>query len=60
MLHLQSSIPLVLELPRRLQAAFSEAVQRTAATSSGEITHDTLSALFKETYGYDAHRGHCR
>ena len=49
MSHLQSSIPLGLELPRRLQAAFFEVVQRTAATSSGEITHDALSALFKET-----------
>lgn len=46
-----------LELPRRLQAAFFEVVQRTAATSSGEITHDALSALFKETYGYDAPPG---
>jgi 2-isopropylmalate synthase len=46
-----------LELPRRLQAAFFEAVQRAAANSSGEITHDALSALFKETYGYDSPSG---
>ena len=46
-----------LELPRRLQAAFFEVVQRAAATASGEITHDALSALFKETYGYDAPSG---
>ena len=46
-----------LELPRRLQAAFFEVVQRTAATSGGEITHDALNALFKETYGYDAPSG---
>ncbi|KAI0306393.1 2-isopropylmalate synthase [Multifurca ochricompacta] len=43
-----------LELPRRLQAAFFEVVQRAAAGSGGEIAHDALSALFRETYGYDS------
>ncbi|KAH9996877.1 2-isopropylmalate synthase [Russula vinacea] len=42
-----------LELPRRLQAAFFEVVQRAAVDSGGEIAHDALSALFKTTYGYD-------
>ncbi|KAH9079617.1 2-isopropylmalate synthase [Lactarius deliciosus] len=41
-----------LELPRRLQAAFFEVVQRAAASSGGEIAQDALSGLFKETYGY--------
>ena len=41
-----------LELPRRLQAAFFEVVQRAAASSGGEIAQDALSTLFKETYGY--------
>jgi 2-isopropylmalate synthase len=42
-----------LELPRRLQAAFFEVVQRAAVDSGGMISHDALSTLFKETYGYD-------
>jgi 2-isopropylmalate synthase len=46
-----------LELPRRLQAVFFEVVQRAAANSSDEITHDELSALFKETYGYESPSG---
>ena len=41
-----------LELPRRLQASFFEAVQRAAASSGGEIVQDSLTTLFKETYGY--------
>lgn len=41
-----------LELPRRLQASFFEVVQRAAASSGGEIAQDSLSTLFKETYGY--------
>jgi 2-isopropylmalate synthase len=43
-----------LELPRRLQAAFFEVVQRAAVGSGGEIAHEALSALFKKTYGYDS------
>ncbi|KAF8264234.1 2-isopropylmalate synthase [Lactarius quietus] len=43
---------LQLELPRRLQASFFEVVQRAASSSSGEISQDALSVLFKETYGY--------
>jgi 2-isopropylmalate synthase len=43
-----------LELPRRLQAAFFEVVQRAAVDSGGMISHDALTALFKETYGYDS------
>ncbi len=46
-----------LELPRRLQAAFFEVVQRAAVDSSGEITHDALGLLFKKTYGYDSPSG---
>ena len=46
-----------LELPRRLQAAFFEVVQRAAADSSGEIAHDALGPLFKKTYGYDSPSG---
>lgn len=46
-----------LELPRRLQAAFFEVVQRAAASSGGEITHDALGPLFKKTYGYDSPSG---
>ena len=46
-----------LELPRRLQAAFFEVVQRVAAGSSGEIAHDALGPLFKKTYGYDSPLG---
>ena len=45
---------LSLELPRCLQAAFFEVVQRAAAGSGGEIAHDALGALFKTTYGYDS------
>jgi 2-isopropylmalate synthase len=46
-----------LELPRRLQAAFFEVVQRAAVGSSGEITPDALGLLFKKTYGYDSPSG---
>jgi 2-isopropylmalate synthase len=46
-----------LELPRRLQAAFFEVVQRAAVDSGGFISHDALTALFKETYGYDSPPG---
>ncbi len=46
-----------LELPRRLQAAFFEVVQRAAVGSGGEITHDALGPLFKKTYGYDSPSG---
>ncbi|KAI0281564.1 2-isopropylmalate synthase [Russula brevipes] len=46
-----------LELPRRLQGAFFEVVQRAAAGSGGEIAQDALSALFKETYGYGSPSG---
>ncbi|KAI0318829.1 hypothetical protein OF83DRAFT_1170761 [Amylostereum chailletii] len=45
---------LALELPRRLQAAFFEVVQRVARSSSDEISYDALTALFKDTYGYDS------
>jgi 2-isopropylmalate synthase len=46
-----------LELPRRLQAAFFEVVQRAAAGSNGEIAHDALEPLFKKAYGYDSPSG---
>jgi 2-isopropylmalate synthase len=41
-----------LELPRRLQAAFFEVVQRTARHSGGEISYGALTELFQSTYGY--------
>ena len=44
---------LALELPRRLQAAFFEVVQRSARESGDAIGYDALTTLFKETYGYD-------
>lgn len=44
---------LELELPRRLQAAFFEVVQRVARDSGDEIPVDALPTLFKDTYGYD-------
>lgn len=43
---------LQLELPRRLQASFFEAVQRAASGSGGEISYDGLVALFRQTYGF--------
>ncbi|TBU35550.1 2-isopropylmalate synthase [Dichomitus squalens] len=43
---------LKLELPRRLQASFFEAVQRAAHGSGGEISYDALVGLFRERYGY--------
>lgn len=44
---------LALELPRRLQTAFFEVVQRSARESGDAIGYDALTTLFKETYGYD-------
>lgn len=41
-----------LELPRRLQSAFFEVVQRAARDSGGDILHDKLIDLFQSTYGY--------
>ncbi|KAI0807858.1 2-isopropylmalate synthase [Fomes fomentarius] len=43
---------LQLELPRRLQASFFEAVQRAVRGSGGEISYDGLVALFRQTYGF--------
>ena len=45
-----------LQLPRRLQASFFEVVQREGLKSGGQISHDNLTQLFKETYGYDVPR----
>lgn len=42
-----------LELPRRLQAAFFEVVQRTAQKTNGEISYDGLLQLFRDSYGFD-------
>ncbi|KZV62623.1 2-isopropylmalate synthase [Peniophora sp. CONT] len=47
---------LELELPRRLQTAFFEVVQRVARDSGDEIPVDALPELFKDTYGYDTIR----
>lgn len=41
-----------LVLPRRLQSAFFEVVQRKARESNGEISLDDLTKLFRETYRY--------
>jgi 2-isopropylmalate synthase len=41
-----------LELPRRLQLSFFEAVQRNARDNGGEISVEALKELFKSTYGY--------
>ncbi|EIN07046.1 2-isopropylmalate synthase [Punctularia strigosozonata HHB-11173 SS5] len=43
-----------LELPRRLQSAFFEVVQRTAQEQGGEISYQALLDLFKSTYGYES------
>ncbi|KAF4576643.1 hypothetical protein EYR40_000887 [Pleurotus pulmonarius] len=42
-----------LELPRKLQSAFFEVVQRAARDFGGEISIDTLTELFKKTYKFD-------
>jgi 2-isopropylmalate synthase len=42
-----------LELPRRLQSAFFEVVQRTAQDQGGEISYQALLDLFKTSYGYE-------
>lgn len=42
-----------LQLPRRFQASFFQVVQRATLDSSGQISHDSLTQLFKETYGYE-------
>jgi 2-isopropylmalate synthase len=41
-----------LELPRRLQVAFFEVVQRHARETSDEISHKALAQLFRSTYDY--------
>ncbi|EJD02253.1 2-isopropylmalate synthase [Fomitiporia mediterranea MF3/22] len=41
---------LQLDLPRRMQAHFFEAVQR--ASADGAISYDALTALFRKTYGF--------
>ncbi|KAL4067746.1 hypothetical protein V8B97DRAFT_1416981 [Scleroderma yunnanense] len=45
-----------IQLPRRLQASFFEVVQRATLKSDGWISHDNLTQLFKETYGYEVQR----
>ncbi|CCM00503.1 uncharacterized protein FIBRA_02537 [Fibroporia radiculosa] len=44
---------LQLELPRRLQAAFFEVVQRAARDTEGKMSYTDLITLFKETYHYE-------
>ena len=41
-----------LELPRRMQASFFEVVQRAARDTQGDITYESLTELFRKTYGY--------
>ena len=43
---------LKLELPRRLQSAFFEVVQRSARETGDAITYAALTELFKKTYGF--------
>lgn len=43
-----------LELPRRLQTSFFEVVQRAARESSGEISYEALTNLFKSTYRFQS------
>ncbi|PCH37821.1 2-isopropylmalate synthase [Wolfiporia cocos MD-104 SS10] len=42
-----------LELPRRLQAAFFETVQRAARVSDGKMSYGDLVTLFRTTYNYE-------
>lgn len=42
-----------LQLPRRLQASFFEVVQRATLGSSGQISYEDLTTLFKNTYQYE-------
>ncbi|KAF8559693.1 2-isopropylmalate synthase [Imleria badia] len=44
---------LKLQLPRRLQSAFFEVVQRVARGSGGQISYEDLTRLFEERYGYE-------
>lgn len=46
---------LLLDPPRRLQVHFFEIVQRTAQATEGAIDYDTLTNLFKSTYGFTVH-----
>ena len=48
---------LQLDLPRRLQAAFFEVVQRTAEISDGEMTYTNVVELFQATYKYGESTG---
>ncbi|KAJ3500573.1 hypothetical protein NLJ89_g9735 [Agrocybe chaxingu] len=41
-----------LELPRRLQSAFFEVVQRSARDAGGDISYNALTDLFQSSYGY--------
>lgn len=43
-----------LELPRRLQSAFFEVVQRSARDAGGEITYGAITELFQNTYCFNA------
>ncbi|KAI0080550.1 2-isopropylmalate synthase [Panus rudis PR-1116 ss-1] len=44
---------LQLELPRRLQASFFEAVQRAARETGGEMSYSDLIQLFRHEYHYE-------
>lgn len=44
---------LKIQLPRRLQVAFFEVVQRAAQGSGGQISYEDLTRLFEERYGYE-------
>lgn len=49
---------LKLQLPRRLQVAFFEVVQRAARDSGGQISYEDLIKLFEERYGYEITRSY--
>lgn len=44
---------LKIQLPRRLQIAFFEVVQRVSQGSGGQISYEDLTKLFEERYGYE-------
>ena len=49
---------LKIQLPRRLQVAFFELVQRVARDSGGQISYEDLTKLFEERYGYEKEKSY--
>ncbi|KAF9469254.1 hypothetical protein BDZ94DRAFT_1279189 [Collybia nuda] len=46
-----------LEMPRRLQSAFFEVVQRSARDAGGEISYGAITELFQNTYNFNTSSG---